>query len=108
MIVDRDGLKNYNRGWLVGDFSPSLIRSKDIEVGYMNHKKGEFHAPHIHNVITEFNVIISGSVHVNGYDLKSGDIFIIEPGEITRIEFLEDTTILCIKTPSIPGDKHII
>jgi hypothetical protein len=40
--------------------------------------------------------------------INEGEIFIIEPNEIADPEFLEDCTVLCIKTPSMPGDKYII
>ena len=30
--MDTFKLEDFTKGWLVGDFEPSLIRSKDIEV----------------------------------------------------------------------------
>ena len=43
---------------------------------------------------------------INGKTLTSGNIFLIEKNEIADPEFLEDCTIVCVKTPSIPGDKY--
>ena len=39
-------------------------------------------------------------------ELTSGDIFIIYPGEISDPVFLEDCEIICVKSPSVPGDKY--
>ena len=36
----------------------------------------------------------------------SGDIFLIEKYEIADPEFLEDCKVLCVKRPSIIGDKY--
>ena len=40
-------------------------------------------------------------------ELKTGDIFTLNPFEIADPEFLEDTEIICVKTPSI-NDKVTI
>ena len=40
--------------------------------------------------------------------LTSGDIFVIKPFEIADPIFLEDCTIMCIKTPCKVGDKIIM
>jgi hypothetical protein len=41
-------------------------------------------------------------------DLNSGDIFILHPHEIANPIFLEDCTIITIKTISSIGDKYIV
>ena len=45
---------------------------------------------------------------IQNTELNEGDIFILKPYEIADPIFLEDCTVLIIKTPSIPGDKYII
>jgi hypothetical protein len=40
--------------------------------------------------------------------LVAGDIFVLEPGEIADPVFHKDCTIVCIKTPSLKGDKYIV
>jgi hypothetical protein len=32
----------------------------------------------------------------------------LEPGDISQIEYLEETEVVTIKTPSIPDDKHYL
>ena len=42
------------------------------------------------------------------FSLNEGDIFTLYPYEVANPEFLEDCTVLIVKTPSIVGDKFII
>ena len=43
-----------------------------------------------------------------GKELKTGDIFVVKPMEVANPEFHEDCKIVCIKTPSVKGDKYIV
>ena len=45
---------------------------------------------------------------IQNKELNEGDIFILRPYEIADPIFLEDCTVLIIKTPSVPGDKFVI
>lgn len=104
MIID--DLKNMYRGWFVGNFDPSVYKTDQFEVGVLFHPKGEKWPKHFHKEAVEINVLISGSMILNGKQLSSGNIFLIEKNEIAEPEFLEDCTIVCVKSPSIPGDKY--
>ena len=42
---------------------------------------------------------------IQGKELNSGDIFVLEPYEVADPIFLEDCNLIVVKTPSIPGDK---
>ena len=91
-------------GWLIGDFTPSILRTSAFEVAYI--KRGiNSVCPHIHNLIDEYNIVIKGSFKINNEILSQGDIFIIKKGMLTSSIFFEDTEILCIKVPSVPSDK---
>jgi mannose-6-phosphate isomerase-like protein (cupin superfamily) len=103
-----DNLAKYTRGWLVGDFVPSLFKSKDYEVAIMRHQKNETTTPHRHNFSIEYNVIVEGEVLVNGKLLKSGDIFIYEKREISDVKFKSDVILCVIRSPSLPEDKEVI
>jgi quercetin dioxygenase-like cupin family protein len=94
------------RGWFVGDFEPSVFKTKEFEVGVLVHKRGEHWPEHYHKISTEINVLLSGSMTINDIHMSVGDIFVIEPGESARPIFLDDCTVLCIKTPSVVGDKY--
>jgi hypothetical protein len=45
---------------------------------------------------------------IQNKQLNEGDIFILKPYEIADPIFLEECTVLIIKTPSIPGDKFSV
>ena len=99
-------IKNMTRGWFIGDFEPSILRTKDFEVGLLTHKKGEVWPKHYHALSTEYNLLIEGSMTVQGTQINPGDIFIFEPMEIADPVFHEDCKVLCVKVPSVIGDKH--
>lgn len=99
-------IKDMKRGWFVGDFAPAALRSKDFEVGYLRHKKGEKWPAHYHKVATEINFLVKGKMMIQRKKLNAGDIFVIYPGEIADPVFLEDCEVVVIKTPSVPGDKY--
>ena len=101
-------LENYKEGWFIGDFEPSSFKTKDFEVGYKLHKKGEHWDAHYHEKITEINFLISGKMTIQNQVLHSGDVFVIYPKETADPVFLEDCHLYVIKTPSIIGDKILI
>ena len=101
-------LSEMKRGWFIGNFFPSVLKTDLFEVGIMNHKKGEEWPKHFHAEATEYNVLLKGSMTVNGQLIKSGDIFILEKNEPCKPIFKENCTIVCVKVPSIPGDKYEI
>ena len=96
------------RGWVLGDFEPSLFRTKDFEVGILKHPKGEKWAAHYHKVATEYNILVSGSMRLCEVELTAGDTFVLEPFEIADPIFHEDCTIVCIKVPSDTKDKYTL
>lgn len=93
-------------GWFVGDFTPTAFRTKDFEVSFKRHLKGEKCDYHYHTIVTEINLLISGKMILQNKELKGGDIFILRPFEIADPVFLEDCDIVCVKTPSAM-DKQI-
>jgi len=101
-------MKDFNGGWIIGDFSRSVHRTKDFEVGHKAFKKGEYHAPHYHAIATEYNIVTKGKVKVNGKKIKKSEMFIMSPGDVLHIDFLKDTEITVVKIPSLPFDKFMI
>lgn len=101
-------LSDTHRGWVMGDFEPSLLRTKDFEVGILKHPKGEKWPAHYHKIATEYNILISGTMKLCDTELVPGDIFILEPNEIADPVFHEDCTIVCIKVPSNTKDKYLV
>jgi len=101
-------LKDMFRGWVVGNFEPSLYKTDDVEVAVKNYKAGDKEEKHYHKVATEITIVVSGMVLMNGITYNSGDIITIEPGEATDFEALSDSTTTVIKLPCVKNDKYII
>ena len=47
-------------------------------------------------------------MRINKEEFGVGDICVLEPGEPYYAEYLEDTEVFAVKTPSVPGDKYYI
>jgi quercetin dioxygenase-like cupin family protein len=101
-------LKDMFRGWLVGNFEPSLYKTDDVEVAVKNYKAGDKEEKHYHKIATEITIISDGRVRMNGTIYGTGDIITIEPGEATDFEVLEDTVTTVVKLPCVKDDKYII
>jgi quercetin dioxygenase-like cupin family protein len=99
-------IEDYKRGWFIGDFEPSLLKTKDFEVSYMRHSKGEVWPAHYHKRSEEYNVLIEGKMIIQGQLLVSGDVFMFEKDEIADPVFLEDCKLIVVKVPSVIGDKY--
>lgn len=94
------------RGWFIGNFEPSILKTADFEVALLSHYKGENWPKHYHKEADEVNVLLSGSMSVNGIELVPGDILHVEKNEIVDPIFHEDVKLICVKFPSVPGDKY--
>ena len=98
-------ITDYVRGWFIGNFEPSLLKTPDFEVGVLKHTKGEKWPAHYHKSSVEYNVLVDGKMIIQGKELNSGDVFVFEKGEVADPIFLEDCTVVVVKVPSIPNDK---
>jgi quercetin dioxygenase-like cupin family protein len=101
-------LFDFKGGWFIGDFDPSVLKTKGFEMAIKYHPKGERWDIHYHKIATEYNVLISGRMSIDGKELVAGDIFIIEPDEVADPEFFEDCCVAVIKIPSVANDKWVI
>lgn len=106
--VKKKSLDEMYRGWFIGNFEPSIYKTKDFEVGYLLHKKGERWDIHFHEHMKEVNLLVKGKMILNNKEISENDIFVIDKNVIAAPIFLEDCYILCIKIPSVVGDKVII
>ena len=101
-------LDYFLRGWLIGDFEPSIFKTKEIEVGIKFYKKGQKEPQTIHKETWEITAVISGTIKMYNEVLNKNDIILLEPNDISAFECLEDSTLLVVKYPSNPKDKYII
>ena len=101
-------LKDMFKGWIVGNFEPSLFKTDLVEVGVKEYKAGDKEQLHYHKVATEITLIVRGMVIMNGTLYNGGDIITIEPGESTNFEALTDTITTVVKLPCVKDDKYIV
>ena len=69
---------------------------------------GDAEQAHYHKIATEFTVIISGRVRMNGVEYEQGDILVMEPGDVTDFEALEDSVNVVVKIPGANHDKYLV
>lgn len=100
-------LSEMKGGWFAGDFSPTIVPSKDFEVAVKHYAAGTKEPKHHHKIAQEVTVISSGTVRMNGVTYLEGAIIVLAPGESTDFEALTAATTVVLKTPSVKDDKYI-
>ena len=97
------------KGWFIGNFEPTLLKTNDCEVAVKHYKKGDYEGKHYHKIATEYTVIIAGQVRMNGVEYAPGDIIVMEPNEATDFEVLSDTAVnVVVKMPGVNDDKYVL
>lgn len=104
--MTRFRLDDMTKGWFVGDFAPTVLRTQAAEVAVKTYRAGDREDRHHHRVATELTLIITGEVRMNGTPYVAGDIVRIDPGESTDFEAITDVTTVVVKVPSVAGDKY--
>lgn len=100
-------LSNFVGGWFVGNFLPTTLATKSVEVAIKRYNKGDTESSHYHLLADEITVIVEGSVKMNGVVYNKNDILHIEKSESTDFLALEDCVTCVVKMPSIIGDKYL-
>lgn len=100
-------IKEMYKGWFVGEFEPTAFSTSGCEVAVKCYKAGEKEVEHFHKIATEITMIISGSVKMAGCKWFDGDIIVLNPGESTSFEALEDSVTVVVKVPGVSNDKYI-
>jgi quercetin dioxygenase-like cupin family protein len=105
-------IKGPMRGWICGHFYPkeSIFHRNDIEICVKVLPVGKTEDPHHHLCSFEFLMVLSGKVEyrIDGINrvLDPGMFYMLHPGsEEHIIEVIEETTIIAVRLPSIPGNK---
>lgn len=101
-------LFEFTRGWICGNFNPTIFRSTNYEVGIKYYKSGDFENSHYHKESDELTVIVDGSVKMNNIIYNKGDIILIEKNEYTDFESLTDSITVVIRNNSVIGDKYVL
>jgi len=94
------------RGWFVGDFSPSVHRTRAVEVAVKEYKSGDAEGRHLHRIATEITLVLKGAVRMNGVRYGEGDIIVLDPGEATDFRCVSDALTVVVKVPGAVDDKY--
>jgi hypothetical protein len=100
-------LSDMTNGWFVGDFSPTVLATRAVEVGVKRYTAGQKEERHYHKVATEVTLILTGRVRMNDKEFHAGEIITIEPMVSTDFEVIEDATTVVVKLPGEPNDKYL-
>lgn len=100
-------LNQMKKGWFIGNFSPTLLPTESVEVAVKEYAAGSIEAWHYHKIATEFTVIVSGEVEMNGQKFAKGDIIIVAPGEGVQFRALSETVATVVKIPGAKNDKYL-
>lgn len=100
-------LDDMTKGWFVGNFEPTLYKTNDVEVAVKRYKKGDTEEKHYHKIATEITAVVEGKVKMFDQVFEAGTVIVVEPGEETAFEALEDTINAVVKIPGANNDKYI-
>jgi hypothetical protein len=106
MEIEQYSLEDMIKGWFIGNFEPSLFKTNDVEVGVKKYLAGDLENSHFHKIATEFTVIISGVVEMNGIQYVENDIIKIIPGVSTNFKAITDVITVVVKLPGANNDKY--
>lgn len=101
-------IEDFTRGWFVGNFEPSLIKTNDVEVAYKSYKAGDKEQKHYHKIATEISIVTKGKIMMNGKEYIKGDVIIMEPFDVADFSVLEDAENIVVKIPGANNDKYIV
>ncbi len=100
-------LKDYTRGWLIGNFDPNVIKTNQFEFGIKKYITGDEEDKHYHKIAQEVTVIINGIFSINEIILKEGDVVFLQKNEESKFKCIASGYTAVIKTPSAKDDKYI-
>jgi len=95
------------KGWFVGNFEPTVLRTDAVEVAIKHYPAGEQEARHHHRIAQELTAIVSGRVRMNGCVYGPGDIVLVDRFESTDFQALEDSCTVVVKLPGASNDKYL-
>lgn len=99
-------LDDFARGWFVGHFTPTLIKTHDVEVAIKRYPTVYFEPAHHHRIATEITAIVSGRVRMLDRTFGPGDLVKLDPGTSTSFTCLDDAVTVVVKHPGAPHDKY--
>ncbi len=95
------------KGWFIGDFEPTAFRTPNCEVAVRSYVSGVKELRHHHKVGTELTYVLKGEIVMANTVVSAGQGIVLEPGESSSFEALQDATLVIVKVPSVAGDKYL-
>ena len=102
-VFSLDGM---TKGWFVGNFTPTVLSTNQVEIAVKRYKAGDYEPAHHHKIATEITVITDGEVRMNDVVYKTGTILVIEPNTPADFLALTDVTTTVVKYPGANDDKY--
>lgn len=102
------GIDKFTKGWFIGNFQPTLFKTDEFEAAMKSYSSGDEEEAHYHKIGTEYTVVISGEVEMNGERFGPGTIVVVEPGETAKFRSIKDSVTFVIKVPCVKGDKYMV
>jgi hypothetical protein len=96
------------KGWFVGDFEPTIVKTGSCELGIKHYKMGTIERAHYHKEAEELTAVVVGRVRMNNSIYNSGDIIKVLKNEVIEFEALEDSITIVFKTASVKEDKYFV
>ena len=106
--MEISSLNEMKKGWFVGNFEPSIIKTDKVEVAVKEYKAGDYEKKHYHKIAKEITVIISGEIMMNNKKMEKGDIVILEPFEPSDFRAITDSIDVVVKIPGESNDKYLL
>lgn len=107
MSIQVHRIEQFVGGWFVGNFVPSLFRSKEIELGFKHFEAGDTEPEHFQCESTELTFVVKGDCRIGDRKLGAGDIAQIPPGLSASFEAFSGVDLIVVKFPSTPEDKFL-
>lgn len=105
--MEKFNLNEMIKGWFVGNFEPSLLKTNDVEVAVKSYQAGEYEDRHHHKIATEITVVVSGEILMNNILYKEGDIIKLEPNESSDFKAITNAINVVVKIPGAANDKYL-
>ena len=105
--MDLHKIKDFTKVWIIGNFSPTLLNTDDMEIAVKYYKAGDHDCSHTHRIATEYTIIVDGEVSMNNIKYNKGDIITIHPKEYTDFFATTDAITTVIKIPGAQNDKFL-
>ena len=105
--MELKNLNNFVRGWVIGNFEPSLCKTNEFEIGIKRYNAGDKEPAHYHKESLEYTIVVEGVIKMNDTIYKKDDIVEVKQWETITFECIEDAITVVIKTPHVPNDKYL-